>query len=150
MLCLCLAVHLLQVLVGFSPLPEEERRDLPDCPYADQQALLRLRKQVCACTGAGFTETAPAADFGAQVRHKIERFLRCAALFYHFYTDVLLPPELASTSIPPTHEALCRYLGLPETLRDFLLVLGVQVWHSTMGEPLLANSQKTDLKKNFF
>ena len=132
-------MHLLQVLLGFSPLPEEERAGLPGCPYADQQAVQRLWKSARACSGAALAE-APPGDLGAQVRRKLGRFLRCAALFYHFYTDVPLPPSMAPAGTGagagagaaeaeaplPSHEQLCRYLGLPESLRDFLLVLGVQ------------------------
>ena len=60
---------------------------------------------------------------GAQVRHKLGRFLRSCALFLHLYTEVPLPSEAAG---PMTHEELCGYLGLPRTIRDFLMVLGVQ------------------------
>ena len=81
--------------------------------------------QVCSCTGASFSDVPP--NLGAQFRRKLSRFLRCAALFHHFYTDVPLPPALSpGAEEVPSHEQLCRYLGLPETVREFLLVLGVQ------------------------
>ncbi len=81
---------------------------------------------MAAVSSAGLPAAAPA-DLGAQCRYKVSRFLRCAALFYHFCTDVPLPPALAAgAATPPRHEDLCRYLGLPETLRDLLMLLGVQ------------------------
>ena len=126
---LVLAVHLTQLLLGFRPLPEQEQARLPECQYSDAQAVQRLWKQVCAVTGANFLGDVQPHNLAAQVRYKLARFLRCAALFYHFYTDVPLPPEWAEEgeeARAPKYEELCHYLGLPTNLRDFLMVLGVQ------------------------
>ena len=43
---LCFAAHILQILIGFQPLPEAEQEQLPELPYCDVQAVERLWKQV--------------------------------------------------------------------------------------------------------
>ena len=46
MVLLCFAAHVLQILIGFQPLSEEEQGQLPELPYCDVQAMERLWKQV--------------------------------------------------------------------------------------------------------
>ena len=54
------------------------------------------------------------------------RFLRCASLYVHFYTDVPLPQRLPTDqadkpSTPDTvYETLCTYLALPTNLADLV------------------------------
>ena len=119
---LCLAVHLLQILLGFQPLSAEEQEQLPPCPFSDSQAVDRLWKQVSAFSGKSNFNVP--SNLGAQVRHKLGRFLRSASLFLNLYTDVPLPKAKEERQLE--HEQLCAYLGLPATIRDFLMVLGVQ------------------------
>ena len=54
-------------------------------------------------------------------------FLRCAALYVHFYTDVSLPERVGEekeTSPDKVYQALCTYLGLPLTLTDLMVSEG--------------------------
>ena len=54
-------------------------------------------------------------------------FLRCVALYVHFYTDVSLPERVGEekeTSPDKVYQALCTYLGLPLTLTDLMVSEG--------------------------
>lgn len=43
-------------------------------------------------------------------------FLRCAALFFHYMTDVPTSPKLKELGIEDEHELLCHYIGISHNL----------------------------------
>lgn len=48
-------------------------------------------------------------------------FLRCAATFFHYVTDVIAPPDLLDGAFSgDIYEVLCQYLSLPTTIGEFL------------------------------
>lgn len=112
---LCFVAHILQVILGFSTVVTEEEVDsLADPPYSDAQAVERIWKQ------CHKPDEAPPPKLASQIKAKSMRFLRCAAVFFHYYTDVPLPSQ------SPSFDNLCLYLGLKTGLRDSLMILGMQ------------------------
>eukprot|EP00095_Tigriopus_kingsejongensis_P008844 maker-scaffold15_size728074-snap-gene-2.18 protein:Tk08844 transcript:maker-scaffold15_size728074-snap-gene-2.18-mRNA-1 annotation:"ubiquitin-protein ligase e3 component n-recognin-" len=111
----CFLVQLLQVLHGFQPIVGSETdmivQDLPPSWIEEEQIVSRLFRDMAALTGQ--TEYGLPQNLASQVKKKMMHFMRCASLFYHYYTDVPLPKKEGYTD-------LCLYLGLPKNLRTIL------------------------------
>jgi E3 ubiquitin-protein ligase UBR2 len=61
------------------------------------------------------------------LKKKSLRFLRCASLFFHFYTDIPLPEGKPGkeNNLQTSYEALTSYLGLPNTFSKLIETPGV-------------------------
>ena len=126
---LCFVQALAQIIIGFEALPKEsavdeesargqQQQQLPSCSEAEDKLLKRLWKQSCELTGRSPTDIPE--NFGQQVKYKVQRFLRCSALFFHFYSDIPLPKNACS------FDDLCHYLGLNPDLSVMLKTKGLQ------------------------
>jgi len=62
--------------------------------------------------------------FHFQVKEKMIHFLRCAALFFHVYTDVPLPNDADVKDVDDVFKGLMTFLGMPTTLSALLKVPG--------------------------
>ena len=111
---LCFLAHIVQVLLGFQDDSDEA---LDEASFSDVQAVDRLWKQVSSSSGKSNLNVPE--NLAAKLKNKLTHFLRCVALFFHFYTDVNLPED-------SSFEGLTSYLGLPGSLRDALMILGAQ------------------------
>lgn len=58
-------------------------------------------------------------DLWRRVKDNCMPFLRCAALFFHFVTDVPAPVELTRLG-GDTYENVCKYLNLPTTCSELV------------------------------
>lgn len=59
-----------------------------------------------------------------QIKEKMIHFLRCAALFFHVYTDVPLPTGETGADVESLFVGLTNYLGLPNTIKEIVTVPG--------------------------
>ena len=66
--------------------------------------------------------TTNSTSLASLIKVKSLRFLRAAALFFHFYTDV---PLSLDGHLGMTYGDLTAYLGLPDNLADFLRTPGM-------------------------
>ena len=77
--------------------------------------------------GAGVGPESSPSSSVFQVKIKMLHFLRCAALFFHVYTDVPLPSGVVDgDNIESLFVGLTAYLGLPSTLTEIVRVPGTR------------------------
>ncbi len=113
---LCTLTALIQIVAG---LNETVSGDLPETSSEeeenDEKEVLRLVKWVS--TYVGNADKLPKELILRTVKAKMLRFLRCASLFFHFYTDVPLPKSTSgsgrSSSLSEAYKSLSDYLSLP-------------------------------------
>nr|XP_040564177.1 LOW QUALITY PROTEIN: E3 ubiquitin-protein ligase UBR2-like [Lepeophtheirus salmonis] len=100
-------VHLSQIATSIASLPREsfEENEEDDDDHVAQQFIERFGN------GHKLPQTRGAATF---LKKKSLRFLRCATLFFHLYTDIPRGNSLYS------YKELTRYMGLPGTLSELL------------------------------
>ena len=112
---LCALIALVQIVAG---LKDVIGGDSPDASSeeeeVDEKEVLRFTKWIS--NYVGNSDKLPKESVARTVKAKMLRFLRCAALFFHYYTDVPLPRPAASDTEADLHsvyKTLSDYLSLP-------------------------------------
>jgi len=121
--------NLVKVMMTFRWSPASQVKPEEIHPE-EEKAVNRLSKQVSEVSGshhamnvAGKAGNTSALTLAQTVKSRLLRFLRCAALYVHFYTDVPLPEragEEGEATPDKVYQALCTYLGLPVTLAELV------------------------------
>lgn len=140
---LCFMMELLQILHGFHPIPivrnedgEEQTPSLPPSWIEEEQTMTRLFRDLAAHTG--HSDRGIPHNLASQIKKKLMHFMRCASLFYHYYTDVPLPRK-------ESYVDLCLYLGLPNSLKSVVEDPGCQeILERFLRSPNLSHYPKHD------
>ena len=110
----CAILYLIQIMAG---LTSASTNATVDSEEADVQ---RLANWVSECVGSS-DKVGPSAN---TVRKAMLHYLRCAALFFHFISDVPLPSAVRSKNKTfkdtEMYEILSEYLSLPKSLSELI------------------------------
>ena len=137
-LVLCYVAHIVQILINY---PISSLEQLPMEKFGlkaqDDKAIRQLTQKISSYLGVEYiTKTQQISkkdENGSKdtisniLKKKSLRFLRCASLFFHFYTDIPLPEGKPGkeNSLETSYEALTSYLGLPNTFSKLIETPGV-------------------------
>lgn len=126
--------HVIQILVtsSFEAAGSESAMDVDSSSskaFVEEQKALNwyhfVRK------AAGVASDIANAPSGCEVLRVIRQstlpFLRCAAIFYHYMTEVPPLPELCEVGCDNEHEMLCHYLGLSPDLSQLTRSVKLQM-----------------------
>jgi len=102
-------LYLVQIMAGLTQTDPK--------PDSEDTEVLRLAKSVSEIIGSSDTLGPNLAN---TVRKAMLHFLRCAAMFYHFITEVPLPNTRGGESDKEIYEILSNYLSLPKSLSDLI------------------------------
>lgn len=132
---LCVVLHLVQIIAGYQgdDDSDDEKMETEDGARStlwtksdDDSSIKKLATRVAEVVGWSDVHFAKRSSPALLVKSKMLHFLRCAALFFHAYTDVPLPSGLIITGPEDAFKALMSYLGLPTSLGALLKVPGTQ------------------------
>ena len=135
-LLLCFIAHIIQIMVNF-PISQLEKAKMEKFgPIAEEDKCIKLFGHKISTTlgieyFTNISEQKTTVDKSTNnlsviLKTKLLRFLRCSALFFHFYTDIPLPDNAVKGNNPQfVYEALTTYLGLPTTITNLLQIPGV-------------------------
>ena len=112
---LCACICLIQILAGLRSGSDEETNTDPE-----EVEVQKLAKSISEVIGSS-----DKVKFKAmKVRKGMIRFLRCAALLFHYITDVPLPTFEGEENLEADdmfiYATLSEYLSLPKTMRELI------------------------------
>ncbi|KAL8590352.1 hypothetical protein ACOMHN_006468 [Nucella lapillus] len=111
---LVFVVHLVQVMLTYDA-PPQESMEMEAEAEEEGSALLEIYKSLRSDAGLEYTERTSCWQLLSHVREATLPFLRCAALFYHFLTGVIVPASLHEKGTDEFSH-LCNYLALPKDI----------------------------------
>ena len=106
----CAIMYLVQIMAGLTQITDSR----PDSEDLEVQRLARWVSEIIGSSD----KLGP--NLTSSVRKAMLHFLRCAAQFYHFVTEVPLPNTRGGESDKEVYEILSNYLSLPKNLGDLI------------------------------